>query len=100
MKKDKFVKLMSGFLKMRESEEKLNSAMLEFDHDFGGFSMSGYETLFLQSMSEAMNDDAEWISYWVYDLECGSNAKKMKVTKDKKVVPMETLEDLYNCINN
>jgi len=46
-----------------------------------------------------MNDKSEWISYWLYELDCGKEAEKLKVTdKNGKTIPMKTISNLYDCI--
>ena len=101
MDKTTFKKLMNEFIALRKDEDRLCNAMQKFDPDFGYFSLGRYETLFLQTMKEAMNDTSDWISYFVYDMSLGKDAKQKSVTdKNGKGIPIKTLDNLYNLINN
>jgi len=101
MDKTTFKKLMNEFITLRKDEEKVCDAMKKFDPDFGYFSLGRYETLFLQTMKEAMNDKYDNIDYWIYELDFGKNAKSKSITDKKgKGIPIKTLDDLYNIIKN
>ena len=92
---------MNEFIALRKDEDNVNKAMRKFNPDFGYFSLGRYETLFLQAMKEAMNDNSDWISYFVYDMSFGKDAKEKSVTdKNGKGIPIKTLDDLYNIIKN
>jgi len=101
MDKTTFKKLMNEFIALRKDEDRVNDAMKKFDPDFGYFSLGRYETLFLQAMKEAMTDTSDWISYFVYDMSFGKDAKEKSVTdKNGKGIPIKTLDNLYNIIKN
>ena len=101
MDKTTFKKLMNEFIALRKDEDNVDKEMRKFNPDFGYFSLGRYETLFLQTMKEAMNDTSDWIPYFVYDLSFGKDATPHSVT-DKRgcPIPIKTLDNLYNLINN
>jgi hypothetical protein len=101
MDKTTFKKLMNEFIALRKDEDNVDRAMRKFNPDFGYFSLGRYETLFLQAMKEAMTDTSDWISYFVYDMSFGKDAKEKSVTdKNGKGIPIKTLDNLYNIIKN
>lgn len=99
MTRKQFTELMKELVSLRKDEDDLNTAFKKLEPDFNYISFGRYETLVVRSLEFAMNDKYQWISYWLYDCECGK--KEMKVIdKDGKKVPMKTINDLYNCIIN
>lgn len=100
MKKEKFIKTMKGFMSIIDDEEAVSDAMKKLDPDFGYFSLSRYQILVLDILRESMSDEADWIGYWLLELERGTKATKTSVTKDGKNVPIKTLSNLYDCIVN
>lgn len=43
-------------------------------------------------------DESEWISYWIYELNFGKDYHDGAVTMDDEIVKMATVEDLYNVL--
>lgn len=92
---------MKELVDIKDCEDGLNEAFKKFEPDFNYIGFGRYETLVVDSIKEAMDDKYDWISYWIYDLECGTKAKKKTVTsKDGKNIPIKTLDNLYNIIKN
>lgn len=101
MDKTTFIKLMKEFIQLHKDEDNLDNAFRKFDPDFGHFTLGRYESLFVKTISEAMNDKYDNISYWIYDCNMGKDAKKDSVTdKNGKGIPIKTLSNLYNLIKN
>ena len=47
----------------------------------------------------AMHDEGDWISYWLFELDCGKEYHDGCVTKaDGSIVKLKTIEDLWNCL--
>lgn len=45
------------------------------------------------------NDNGEWISYWVYELDCGKEYCDGKVVdSDGSIIKLETVDDLWNLL--
>lgn len=43
------------------------------------------------------NNREHWVSYWVYELEFGSNAEDMPIrTADNNLIVLKTIEDLWD----
>lgn len=98
MTKQQFTKLMNEFISLKKDAENLNTAFRKLEPDFNYISFGRYETLVLDALKVAMNDDSDWIGYWVYECDCGK--RDMKVTDKGKKVPMKTISNLYDCIVN
>lgn len=99
MDKTTFKKLMNDFIALRKDEDNVDAAMKKFDPDFGCFSLGRYETLFVETMKEAIGDKYDNLSYWIYELECGKKAKKTSITDKKgKCIPIKTLDNLFDLI--
>lgn len=97
MNKKEFIKLVSELVSIKQDEDNLNKALQKFEPDFNYICFGRYETLVVRALEFAMNDTSSWISYWLYDCDCGK--KPMKVTdKQGKRVPMKTISNLYDCI--
>ena len=44
-------------------------------------------------------DEQEWIYYWVYDLNCGKDSDKYRVTdKNGNIIPLTSIQDLWNLL--
>lgn len=91
---------MKELISIKKDEDNLNEAFKKFEPDFNYISFGSYENLCVNTLRDAMDDEADWIGYWLYDLEFGTKAKKTSVKKDGKNVPIKTLSNLYDCIVN
>ena len=48
-------------------------------------------------LEDAMGDTGEWMSYWIYDLDFGSEYKDGSVVDEEgNTINIRTVEDLYN----
>ena len=99
MTEKQFTELIEELVSIKQDENALMIAFKKFEPDFNHICFGRYETLVVRSLEFAMNDTSQWISYWLYDCNCGRSP--MKVTdKNRKNVPMKTIKDLYKCIVN
>jgi hypothetical protein len=96
MEKEEFVKIITELVKIKKAEDNLNKAFKEFEPDFNHICFGRYETLVVKTLEIAMDDSSKWISYWLYDLDCGEKGKKAPFSG--KEVKMKTPADLYDCI--
>lgn len=101
MNKQEFTKILTELVSLKKDESNLNKALKKFESDFNYICFSRYENLIVKLLEIAMNDKSNWISYWIYDCNCGKDSKYGKVTdKNGKNVPIKTISDLYNLIKN
>ena len=96
IKRGEFIEIMNEFLSIKKHETQLNEAFKNFEPDFNYISFGRYENLVVKAIKIAMQDTSDWISYWIYDLNCGKDAKADSV-KDKngKSIPIKYLGELY-----
>ena len=103
MTKQKFVEYVNRFITLTKLEDDVDAAMKEISPNFGGFHLELHELLILDLLREYSGDTKEndWISYWIYELECGKKYRKGTITdKDGKEIKLRTAEDLYELIQN
>jgi len=98
MNKQQFIEIMEELISIKNDQEALNKALHKFDPDFNYFSFGRFECLLGEAVKIAMDDKYDNISYWLYELNCGKDAKKNSVTKDGKPIPIKTLSNLYDLI--
>ena len=98
MELEKFKYLMNQAIELRDAEEHMNKAMAEIDSDFNYFSLSKYESLFLNTMIEAMNDVNGYIEWWIYEKDWGRNKKIKVFGEDGTELKSKTTTDLYYLI--
>ena len=49
-------------------------------------------------LEKIMDDKAEWIEYWIYELEFGKKWEPFMITEDGRDVRLETEDDLYDLL--
>jgi hypothetical protein len=53
----------------------------------------------IDMLEEYFEDEDEWISYWVYELDFGSKWEKgMVLDENGQDIKLQTIEDLYNIL--
>ena len=79
----------------------MNIAFKKLDPDFNFVSLGRIETLLTKTLEIAVGDSGKdsWISYWLYENDCGKGSCQVN-EKDGTEVPIKTIEDLWNIINN
>lgn len=84
----------------REFLQRVGDLMSEYFESL--ISLEGeYESRYLELLKDVFNDDGDWISYWVYELDFGRKARKNSITdKDGRNIPIKTMKDLYNLLTN
>jgi hypothetical protein len=101
MNKQEFKKIVKELVAIKKDEGLLCDAFKKFEPDLNYISFGRYETLIVDTLKLAMEDKNDWISYWIYDLECGKKAKNKSVTdKQGKNIPIKTISNLWEIINN
>jgi hypothetical protein len=93
-----FESLIKRLLEIRRDEENLNKALKQFSPDFNYLCFSKQEDLIIDCLKAAMNDEFDYICYWLYELNAGKDAKKDSIRKGGKNIPIRTIKDLYNIL--
>jgi hypothetical protein len=97
--KEKFIDLMTRFKETQDAEAEVHIAMKKLSPYFGGFYLSKCDDLMLECIKLAMEDEYDWISYFVYDLQWGKNPNKLYATdKFGKKIRLKTFGDLYQIL--
>ena len=101
MTKEQFIKLMTV---IKERYYSLESIYDKFNDLFGdvGDKFISNTSLFpiIKTISEIIGDNEEWIEWYIYEKEWGTK-EDMEVTDvNNNVVPSETLEDLWELIQD
>jgi hypothetical protein len=52
----------------------------------------------IDMLEEYFEDENEWISYWMFELDFGSKWQSGMVQIEGKDVKLQTIEDLYNIL--
>ena len=101
MNKKQFIKLMTV---IKERHDSLENVYDKLDDIFGdvGDRFVANTSLFpiIKVISDIIGDDNEWIEWYIYEKEWGTN-EDMEVTDvNNNVVSSETLEDLWELIQS
>lgn len=98
--KKQFVEMINGFELIYRKEEKISDFLYkELECSIMVTPSNNYQELFLDLMKLIMNDDGDWISYYIYDLDFGSNYRDGTIIdKDNKDIKLRTASDLYDLL--
>ena len=67
----------------------------------GGISLyqvSDLEAVVVALLQYATRDKYDWIPYWIYELNYGTDYRPGCVTLEGENVPLETADELYDCL--
>ena len=94
-----FKETIEAIIAQQKHDDKCSDAfqlILNEDRVNFGYDNSILITAIFRLLKEVMQDEGEWIDYWVFDLECGKEYKKGCATeKDGKEIKIDTIENLY-----
>lgn len=96
--KAQFKKLMSELLSIKKDADNLNIAFRKLNPEFNYISFGRYETLVVDSLEVAFKDESQWISYYLYECDCGK--RPMEVETETKKFKLKTLDQLWWLINS
>lgn len=94
---------MSFIQERKSAENRLTEVFSEEFVDCNFFPYMRYETEMVKLLGNLMEDESDWIGYFIYELDFGKNYKEGDVTEinqeSKEVaVPMGTVDELYNIL--
>ena len=94
--KEMFCRLMVALKTEYRLTEDLNEVFRHYQYDTRILSTNLIDAV-VDMLEDVFNDKvANWIQYWMFELEFGDSYKEGCITKDGEVVPMKTAEDLYD----
>lgn len=83
----------------RQNEEAVNALCKVFDSNFINTPSDRNESLIVSILQTIMQDDDDWISYYIYDLDFGKDYKDGMITnQDGSDCPLRNAEDLYDIL--
>lgn len=95
---DQFADFLGRYI---ENEKKFNNfanAVEEYFTDTYVMAPKDSE-LAIDILRAVMNDDDDWISYWMYELNYGRDWEPYKVTdKNGEDIPLKSMEDLWELL--
>lgn len=98
MTKETFASVMNGMKKTREKIQKIEDVLSETCED-SIYCPPSDTNILLDLLSKLFVDQAEWIYYFVYELDFGSKWEKGMIAEtDGTDVKMETPDDLYDVL--
>ena len=62
------------------------------------YEISDLESSVVSLLQYATRDKSGWVSYWIYELDYGVDYRPGCVTIDDANVPLETADELYDCL--
>lgn len=71
-------------------EGLLDCSVIEYNHRLGAVAVS--------LLSNVMNDEYDWINYWLWEIDCGRRDDLGAFEADGTPIPMKTIDDLYNIL--
>lgn len=96
--KKSFISYINRLLEYKDRENKLSDAMSEYCEDLWFFQPKDLESIIVDLLVLLTGDNKEdpMISYWLYELNGGTDWKPGTVTDiDGKDIKLQTPEDLY-----
>lgn len=101
--KTKFVEILNYIQESQEIYDELNKVMQETDierFDFcNAYTLADgqLETYLIEVLEDMFGDNDHWISYWIFECDCGKRdyAKKI-ISAEKEEIDISTPEKLYD----
>ena len=101
---DKFVKHMDAIvtaMRFQEDVIALTSAYNKASRDECEIMFPMLLDNVVDLLSLATNDKDGWISYWLFDLDCGKDYHDGSITEaDGSIIKLATVHDLWNLLQN
>lgn len=100
--KAQFIKIMEELISLKQDEEYLSKAFTKFEPQMNRISFYRQEELIVKLLKLYLDDKEDWISYFIYECDCGKNPMEVKVTKNNKIkkFKLKTLNQLWWVLNN
>lgn len=98
--KELFLKLIHGIQRQYSFFDAINTVLAEYGSD-GYILPSDQDYLLIYLLEHIFHDDEnQWITYFLFDLDFGSKYKDGSVMMEDRMVPLRTPEDLYDLLMN
>lgn len=98
MSKESFCKVMDNYKSMFSFTDEMNELFDKYKADGNIYPPLCTSTV-IDLLEFIFNDKDQWISYWIFELDFGKDYEDGWVTqKDGAVIPLKTVEDLYDLL--
>ena len=97
--KKRFVRVLNFIKKMHEVEDEVNDAFRRNKMEFNSFSFCDYENELFELLADCVNDENDWISWWLYDANYGKDIENGGLyveNEDGSKIDLTTPEKLYD----
>lgn len=100
MNKELFIETINQIVELNKEQTEFNDMLRRIDTEFGGGYIHNKTISILENLLKTLtNDESDWISYWLWELNFGESYTDGCVTEsDGTIIPLRTPEDLYNLI--
>lgn len=99
---DEFNRYMTVIKDEEELQDKITDAVSDYNKKQKTsvyLEIPSQDGVIVDLLAKILDDKNEWISYWVYELDCGRRYVDGSVTdKDGGIIKLKTIEDLWNLI--
>lgn len=98
MSKESFYKVIDDYKTMFDFTDEMNELFDKYKTDGNIYPPMCTKTV-TDLLEFIFNDKNQWISYWIFELDFGKKYEDGLVTqKDGTIIPLKTVEDLYNLL--
>jgi hypothetical protein len=96
---EQFTRFIEALKTFYSQEEKFGNAFELFNSSWTVIEFCPQITeAIITYLEEYFNDKDAWINYWLYDLDFGNKSAEAKYA-DGSLIPLETIENLFNFLN-
>ena len=96
-----FKRHINAIKKFSNLQDAISNAIIVYNgksEDAAEIFLPSLECTVVELLEKIFNDECNWISYWVYELNFGKLYKDGCITMDNKIVKLKTVEDLWNLL--
>lgn len=102
MKKQLFINTIQAIKNQMEYDNKTANQLVKVFPDCHSanllYNNQSVVTALINLLTEVMNDKAEWIKHFIYELDFGKQNNRLKVYINDIEIPLTTIDDLYNIL--
>lgn len=94
-----FNSIIRELMRLKKDEDNLSKAFQRFEPDFNYICFSRYEQLVVDALKFGMNDENDWVGYFLYEMQGEFNTEPIGTEKDGTDIYIRNMRDLYNLID-
>lgn len=98
LSKKEFCKVMEQWEAYAKKEDDLNTALAAMGSDNYLFLASGMEEIMLTILEKDLNDENEWLAYFVYERNFNRDPQPCVYEEDGAPIPTGNWEEIYDMI--